>query len=206
MRVLVCTAILLGGLLVGVILLGLDRLGHLQSWSPTDWEFKNHVIEVPLGTRVVLRSMNAKAPQERFWFGRKDTDPRVDPRSPPKPGDIPPLPHVLVGRETRVEGEREWYYVPPVSFVLLGLMGARSTTEWLEEIRPVRERLPDGGHRVLLRASYGQQNGGRVSYFYDPDEPAASPRGFGWLRMEAFAKDLAEVSFAVPAGRTLPGK
>jgi len=199
---LVILALLLGAILAGVVYLGLDRQGYLGQQEAPDWEFRNRLLEVPYGTRVIFRSANPDAGRERLWFGPKITDPEVSGLAP-GPQGMPSIPHVRMGRETQVDEERTWYWVGS-THALFSQLGARTTSEWLMEIRPVREALPDGTHKIMLRAAYGNQNGSRTLYFYDPGDKDAASRGFGWVRMEAYAKDQGEITFSYPAGRFAP--
>jgi hypothetical protein len=202
-RGLALVAVLLGALLAAVVYIGLQRLGHLERWERPQWVFTNHTLKVPYGTRAVIRSANPKAGRERLWFGAKITDPEI-PEIPPGPRDLPALPQIRIGREIQVDDETVWGYVG-VTYALFNLMGARAHGEWLEEIRPVRETDERGNQRLMLRATFGNPQGGRGVYFYDPADPAPESRGFGWTRMEIYGKEsLDEVLFSFPAGRTVP--
>ena len=91
-----------------------------------------------------------------------------------------------------------------VTFAVFAQMGSRTAGEYLEEIRPVRETKPDGSRRLMLRVAYGSPSGAKVLYFHDPAEAQPELRGFGWTRMEAYAKDQGEIIFSFPDGRTVP--
>lgn len=203
---LVFVAVLLGLLLGGVVYVALDRLGYLEPWEAPDWELENQLLKVPLGSWVILRSANPEAGAERLWFGPKIADPAV-PELPPGPTDMPPVPHVRIGRTTRLPGEKTWLRAggaADVSFATFAQMGARTPGEYLQEIRPVRELRPDGSRHLMLRAAFGTPTGAKVVYFFDPSEPQPELRGFGWTRMEAYAKEQAEIVFTFPDGRTVP--
>ncbi|MHC5021982.1 MAG: hypothetical protein ACYTGX_18120, partial [Planctomycetota bacterium] len=145
-----------------------------------------------------------KAGRERFWFGPKIVEPEIDLDRAPQATDPPPLPFVALGRETQVEDETQWGYVG-VTHAVFTQLGARSLKEWLEEIRPVHERQADGSHKLMLRAIFGHEGGGRMIYYFDPSEPDPAARGFGWVRAEIYGKeDLNEVTFTQPAGRHVP--
>ncbi len=205
-RGLALVAIVLGGLLAAVVLVGLDRMGHLQVWDLPEWKFENHLLKVPPGSYVIVRSVNPDAIQARFMFERTVTEPTVNRDRAPKPTDPPSLPYILLFVETKRPGDRDWRFTT-LNFAALAQMGARTTREWLEELGPVRETLPDGSQKIMLRARYGQENGSQVLYFYDPNDPEASSRGFGWSRMEAYGgEDMSEITFTIPDGRLDPGR
>ncbi len=200
-RGLAIVAMLLGGLLAGVVVVGLDRLGHLETWDVPGWKFENTLLNVKSGTYVVVRSAKSDAVKFRFMFERTVTEPTVNRDRQPKPTDPPAMPYVLLWMETMRPEDNHWRFTS-VSYAALAQMGARSTGEWLEELGPVREVLRDGTTKIMLRARFGMQSGAQVLYFFDPSEPDPSIRGFGWTRMEAYgAEQMSEISFTIPAGR-----
>ncbi len=200
-RSLAFVATLLGGLLAAVVMVSLDRLGHLQDWDVPGWRFENALLKVKSGTYVVVRSADPDGVKFRFMFERTVTEPTVNRDREPKPTDPPPMPYVLLWMETMGPGDNHWRFAR-VSYAALAQIGARTTQEWLEELGPVREVLRDGTTKIMLRARFGLQNGAQAIYFFDPNEPDPSIRGFGWTRMEAYgAEPMPHISYTIPAGR-----
>jgi len=200
-RVLALIAFSLLALLAAVVFVGLDRLGRLKRWDVPGWKFENQLLRVPSGSRVIVRSAKPDAVQARFMFERTVTEPSVNRDRAPKPTDPPSLPYIVLWVETKRPGERVWRFTS-INYAALAQMGARTTREWLEELGPVRETLPDGSEKIMLRARYGQENGSQAAYFYNPGDSLASNRGFGWSRMEAYGSEqMSDVSYTIPDGR-----
>lgn len=192
-RTLALVAVLLALLLGGSAFLALDRLGWLREFERPSFRFENPLLSTVPFERVRLRKMQEGQHEVRYTFTTFVTEPEdVDPFST--------QPHVRAGVESRARDEEEFYYEGEQAY-LLRQMGAFSTREWLEEIRPVEERLQDGSTRVRLRATYGHQSGGTTVYFHDP---ALRVPGVGWIRQEFYAEGaLRHVLYASDAGRAL---
>jgi hypothetical protein len=78
-------------------------------------------------------------------------------------------------------------------------MGALTVKEWLEEIRPLRERGDDGVERLVLRARFGHESGAVIDYFHDPERLCP---GVGWYRHEMQATERPPVVvFATDGGK-----
>ena len=192
-RALGLLALLLAVLLAGSALLALDRLGWLADFDRPSFRFENPLLVTERFERVRLRKMQEGQPEARYTFTTFVTEPaETDPFST--------QPHVRAGVESRAPTEEEFFYEGEQA-LLLRQLGAFSTREWLEEIRPVEERLQDGSVRIRVRATYGHQSGGNTVYFHDPDQRVP---GFGWIRQEFYAEGaLRHVLYASDAGRVL---
>ena len=200
-RGLAIIALLLGGLLLGVVVVGLDRLGHFEHWDVPGWKFENPLLKVKSGTKVVVRPTSPNGVKMRFMFERIVTEPTVNRQRQPKPTDPPTMPYILLWMETMRPEDDRWRFTG-ISYAVLAQMGARTTREWLEELGPVRETLPDGTTKIMLRARFGLESGAQAAYFFDPNESDPSLRGFGWTRMEAYgAEQTSEINYTIPAGR-----
>lgn len=188
-RALAATAVLLTFLCGAAAVLLLQRLGYLDAVEVPRIHFENRMLDVEYGRRVVLRPLQEGGAHARYWFGPRMNDPRFDDK-------VSPLPHIRVGLEDRQKDEDTWYFVT-AQYLVLGQLGAITTDEWLEEIRPVSEKLPDGSRRVVIRATFGHSSGAVVHYYHHPDHPVP---GFGWYRHELLAQGRGEqVYFAYPA-------
>ncbi|MHC4818614.1 MAG: hypothetical protein ACYTF8_11220 [Planctomycetota bacterium] len=186
------TALGLALLLGGATWLTLDRLGLLEELPVPDFVFRNHVLDVERGRRIILRPMQEGPPTVRYTFTGTEAEPEVSEKA------FFPAPYVVTGMEDRKPDEDAWYF-KDYFFLVLGQMGAMTPKEWLEEIGLVRERSRDGTERLLVRALYGHESGATVVYYYDPERPVP---GVGWFRSEMHAQDRdPEVHFARDAGR-----
>ena len=182
-------ALFLALLCAGVAYLTCERLGYIGEIEVPALEFENRMLTVPRAQRVVLRPMRHGVTWARYWFGPRVNDPASD-------DPVCPFPRIRVGLENQHEDEDTWYF-QQAQFFALAQMGAMTTDEWLEELRPVRERLPDGSDRIVVRAVFGHQSGAQVHYFYDIENPVP---GLGWYRHELFAEGSGrQVYFAFPA-------
>ena len=200
--VLALIALLLAGLLAAVLYLGLRRLGYLERPEPPGFVFENHLLSTPAGTWVILRPMAPSAGDMRCLFAGVVAEPEYGPgEAVLRDDDFPPLPHVRIGLAHRNSPSDEWSYAGS-AYALYTLMGAKTPREWLEEIRPVRERDRDGTERVLVRATYFDETGATVTYLYDPADPDPTARGYGWLRREVYGQGaLSSVEYTIPDGR-----
>ena len=199
---LAAVAVLLGVLLVGIVSIGLDRLGYGQSYAASGFVFENVLLKVPPGTWVRMRPMQEGVGEVRLLFALPVVEPEINRDKKPNPAtDLPPLPFVHMVSQSKRAGDGHWSRGGDHA-AILATIGARGLGEWLEEIRPVRERMADGTVKTMLRATYGGTGGAQVAYFYDPSDPHPERRGYGWVRMETYGKDdLAEVLFAIPDGK-----
>jgi hypothetical protein len=199
---LVLLALLLAALLAGVSYLGLRRMGYLGRPESPEFVFENHLLRTPERTWAILRPMDPSTGETRLLFAKAVPEPEYGPaEAAVREVEFPPLPHFRIGRAHRPNPAETWSYVG-AEHALYGLMGAKTSREWLEEIRPVREVGRDGNERVLLRATYGDETGATVVYLYDPADPDPTARGFGWLRREVYGGGaLTSVEYAIPDGR-----
>jgi len=199
-------AVLLGVLLTAVIWVGLDRLGYRESAEAPDFVFENVILKVPPGTWVIMRPMQDGVGEVRLLFAQPVVEPEIVRNRKPDPTRDPPqIPYMHMVSQRRRANESFWTRGGD-NAALLATMGARGASEWLEEIRPVRERLPDGSHKTMLRALFRSPSGASNAYFYDPADPHPERRGYGWVRVETYGGDskLSEVLFAIPDGRAEP--
>lgn len=194
-RALVLTAVFLAVLLAAAGGLLANRLGYFASWDKPSFTFENPFLDVAKGQRVVVRPMQRGTSWSRFFFSTPQVEP--DPEAVPSP--LFPAPYIPVALEQRDGETGEWRYVPPPRFFALGQMGAMTVKEWLEEIRPVRERGEDGEERLVLRVRFGHETGAVIDYFHDPARPCP---GLGWYRNEMRTSEGAPVVvFASDGGK-----
>jgi len=192
-RALALVALLLALLLAATVWLALDRLGWLTEFERPGFRFENPMLKVQRFDRVRIRPMQEGQPEVRYTFTAFVTEPATD-------DPFSTQPHVRVGVESRGPEEPDFMYEGEQAF-LLRQMGAYSTIEWLEEIRPVEELTQDGARVRRLRATYGHQSGGRTVYFTDP---SIHVPGLGWIRQEFYAEgQLRHVLYASDGGRVV---
>lgn len=165
--------IFLGIVLVVATGLAVHRLGYLRTDdAPVAWRFENAMLDAAPGRWVLLRSSLPGSGLERHAVGPTVAEPDED-----APYPAPFLVTYLTRREP--DGV-DWEYAGTQTFGL-NQLGTLSNKEWLEEIRPVRQKGRDGSTRTLLCAVFGHESGGAYFYYYAPGEPVPA---FGWIRHE----------------------
>jgi len=210
-RALAWTALWLSVLLGVLVLVGAQRSGYWGpgdwgsgDWAPIEegkWEFRNSLLDCKPGTVTDLSPGRVDQARRRFWFLRIFAE--------PDPTDVSAS-HNPMGRYAHYRAavseqrpnEEGWYY-QTAAFIAFRQLGAVGSSEWLTEIRLVREKREDGTSRDLLQASFANAAKARMRYSYDPRESRADAalRGLGWVHMVQEAPDVtSEVFFLEPAG------
>jgi hypothetical protein len=168
-------ALLLGLLLLSTLYFGARKFGWIDPPPAVTWKFRNHLLEADLNQRLFLRPMSDAESAFQIWISHVDAEPRTDLRETPLAE-----PYVAFSIAERGPRDPEFLALPPGAVPLRNL-GALTVKEWIESIGPVREKLDGGGTREVLRLRCGQELGGAISYYFDPDRPVVP---FGWFRQE----------------------
>jgi len=169
-------ALLLACLIVVVIYVGADRLGYLEPIDAIELYFENPLLKAKKGQTVVVRPMvsDGDLPVIRIQTYRFDMSPDPDPRRA-----LDKDPHLIVARSHRRANQEHFGTAVPGP-VLLSLLGALDSQNWLEQLELVNEIDPDGRSRRVICASFFHPNGTYHRFFHDPKNPVLP---IGWHRL-----------------------
>ncbi|MGQ0614457.1 MAG: hypothetical protein ACT4PV_12040 [Planctomycetaceae bacterium] len=170
-------AALLLALITAILALAADRLNLLAPPAPPPvLLFVNATLAAKPRESFDLVPQDRKQPVLRYIVDHLE----AEPGSPMDPGTLHPFPHVVLGVGIRSLEDSD--FAPhKLGGLPLANLGAITAAEWLEGIRMVREKRPDGSEGVVLEAVYGHPQGGQRVYVHDPAHPTPV---LGWFRLE----------------------